>query len=219
MEGFDEKKVAVLFAMKDSNYNKFSECDVYDIERDAKSYNGNLPAIAHPPCRLWGKLRRFSTAPEEEKELAVWAVGMVRKNGGVLEHPSGSKLWIECGLPEGNEKDRFGGYTIVIDQFWFGHRAEKRTKLYICGTKDIPEIPFKMGYPTRVINTRKRGLKRKEVTKRERSATPEDLARWLIETAKRCKKLSEMDEMRATAGADEAAHERHRCKKLNEMSG
>ena len=47
----DKNKVAVLFARKDSIYKEFEQCDVYDIERNALTFSGGIPIIAHPPCR------------------------------------------------------------------------------------------------------------------------------------------------------------------------
>jgi len=44
--------VAVLFARADSIYKSLPDCDVYDIERDARTYDGPWPVVAHPPCRV-----------------------------------------------------------------------------------------------------------------------------------------------------------------------
>lgn len=181
------KKIVILFARKDSIYKKFIECDVYDKDRDALTFDADNVIIAHPPCRLWGRLRHFSKAPDNEKNLALWVIDMIRKNGGILEHPANSKLWSEKNLPPINKYDRYGGFIISYPQFYWGHKANKNTKFYICGIKltDLPEIPFKMGEPDFVIALSKRNNKRKkEVTKKEREATPEKLAIWLIDTAK-----------------------------------
>ena len=60
--------MTVLFTMKNSIYEKLG-CDTWDEKRDARNYKGTDPIIAHPPCRLWGKLAHMAKAPEEEKEL------------------------------------------------------------------------------------------------------------------------------------------------------
>lgn len=182
--------VAVLFARSDSVYKSLPGLDVYDLERDALTWSGGCPVVAHPPCREWGKLRQFAQPREGEKDLALWAVDRVRTFGGVLEHPAGSKLWPELGLPEpGKGFDEFGGWTLGIHQHWWGHRAEKRTKLYIvgCAPADIPEIPMRLDYPTHVIgDVGRAGIgKRPEVSKAEREHTPPDLARWLVDLARR----------------------------------
>ena len=186
-----EKQVAVLFAMKDSIYNQYAECDVYDKERNALSFCGDLPVIAHPPCRAWGRLRSFAKPEPGEKELAFFALEMVRKNGGVLEHPESSKLWEEANLPFGLNTDDFGGWTLKVDQFWWGHKARKRTWLYICGI----ERRY-VSYPIRfdaiqytVSTTMNRGRKhfkpKPTISKRDRSATPKLFAEWLIDLAKK----------------------------------
>jgi hypothetical protein len=181
------KKVAILFARKNSIYKTFKICDVYDSERDALTFKGNLPVIAHPPCRAWGSLRHFSKPDPGEKDLAVWAVGVIRNNGGALEHPRGSTLWKTMDLPKpGNLPDKFGGFSILIRQFDFGHKADKATWLYVCGISPyiIPPIPRRFGEPTQVIATsrNKRGSK-PELGKAQREHTPVNFAKWLIKLA------------------------------------
>jgi len=186
------KEVAVLFARSDSDY-KALECDVWDMYRDARNYSEQRPVVAHPPCRAWGRLRHFAKPRPDEKELAIFAVEQVRKCGGVLEHPASSSLWPFLGLPKPGEKpDEFGGWTLPIVQFWFGHRAMKATWLYIVGVSPagVPRMPLVLGDAPRVIaqNSKKKSARRPEVTEREREATPIELAKWLIELAKKCKK-------------------------------
>jgi len=183
---------AVLFVRRDSDY-KTMDCDVYDIDRDARTFRGGQSVVAHPPCRLWSTLRAFSTAPIEEKELAVLAVDQVRQWGGVLEHPINSTLWSHIPLPDRLDVDAWGGFTIPIAQWWFGHRAAKWTKLYICGCAPsrLPPMPFRLGDADRVVTNRS-GLRsgmpgfKREVTKRERDATPPALAEWLLAVARMC---------------------------------
>jgi len=181
--------VAVLFARADSVYKTMPECDVYDIERDARRWRGGSRVIAHPMCRGWGRLRQFSHATEEERQHAVLAVWIVRASGGVLEHPAESTLWEYLGLPlPGRGPDAYGGYTIEIRQCDWGHPAEKLTWLYVvgCAVDDLPPTPPR-GTPTGVIKPR-RGVPRtlKIVTKYWREATPPALARWLVDLAARC---------------------------------
>lgn len=195
------KSVAVLFARRNSVYKTFPDCDVFDIDRNALTFTGDMPIVAHPPCRGWGTLSHMAHHTEEEKQLAIWAVQRIRQNGGVLEHPKRSKLWEHLGLPRpGQGRDQFGGWTLGVAQQWFGHRAEKLTLLYIVGVepRDIPPMPIVMGEPTHVISrtgrrrdgTRKGynerfGLK-KECSKAEREHTPQAFAEWLCELARRC---------------------------------
>lgn len=184
------RQVAVLFARADSIYKTLPGCDVWDEARDARRWSGSDPVVAHPPCRLWAKLRQFAKAetPEAERKLAVQAVQAVQANGGVLEHPAESTLWAHCGLPlPGRAPDRFGGWTAEIRQCDWGHKAEKLTWLYIVGVHpdELPPLPSR-SEPTGVIKPQ-RGVPRtlKIVTKAEREHTPPRLAEWLVDLARR----------------------------------
>ncbi|MFZ6639217.1 hypothetical protein ACO0LL_05705 [Undibacterium sp. TC4M20W] len=170
--------------------------DCYDMERDARKYEGTAPVIAHPPCRAWGQLAHMAKPRDDEKDLALFAVWKIREVGGVLEHPAKSKLWAAAGLPQPGERDAWGGFSIIVNQHWWGHRAEKKTILYIVGMEpgELPEIPFVMGEAPCVVASsgrRKNGTRQKrrpEITKREREATPEAFAHWLYEIATKCKR-------------------------------
>jgi len=198
----DPAMVAVLFARADSNYKAMPGTDVYDIERDARKYDGVSPVVAHPPCRGWGKLSYFAKPAPGELELGPFAVDQVRRCGGVLEHPKDSRLWGAAGLPRPGQVDAWGGWTLPISQHWWGHRAEKLTWLYIVGLRpsEIPPIPLHLGDATHVIarsrvrridgSRLRKGMTgwRPEVTKAEREHTPPRLADWLVELARRCRR-------------------------------
>lgn len=196
------KTVAVLFARKDSNYKKRPECDVYDIDRDAMTYTGNLPVIAHPPCRLWSRMKGLSTAPESEKQTAWFALEQVRKNGGVLEHPYMSDFWKAANLPTGLQRDEYGGFTLFIHQHWFGHKAQKKTYLYICGIdpQDVP--PYKVTFDAVCYSLAtlkgQKTLKKPEISKAEREHTPEELIDFLIQI---CTKIWQRQPPSATSPA------------------
>lgn len=187
--------VAILFSRADSFYKTLPDCDVWDIVRDARKWPGGAPVVAHPPCRAWGELSHMAKPRPDEKQLAIWAVDQIRSFGGVLEHPQKSKLWKEKPLPGPGRRDEWGGWTLPIQQFWFGHRARKNTFLYIVGIEpsELPEMPFKLGEAPCVLGTnseckRRNGKHnyRPEITKAEREHTPPQLAEWLCEVARRC---------------------------------
>lgn len=185
---------AILFARRDSIYKDIPGCDVFDIERDATNYSGNLPVVAHTPCRSWGNFSKIAKPRPGERDLAFFAVEQVRRCGGVLEHPAASKLWREANLPCPGQRDEFGGFTLPISQSWFGHKAEKKTFLYIVGIApgQIPVFPLDMRRPEFVV-ARNRRMKewdkpRPEITKSEREHTPVDLAHWLVDLAVKCKR-------------------------------
>jgi len=168
--------VAVLYAREDSIYKSLSP-HVYDIHRDARNYNGPFPVVSHPPCRAWGRLRTFAKPRPDEKSLGYHAVHAVRTWGGVLEHPASSGLWSACDLPAPGKRDSFGGFTYVVDQAWFGHRAPKRTWLYIVGADSLPEVPFELGQKSGRVSL---------MGQREREHTPPVFAFWLLDLANRC---------------------------------
>ena len=185
------RPVAVLFARADSVYKTLPGVDVYDEARDARTWPGGSPLVAHPPCRLWAKLRQFAKAtdPDMERGLAVLAVRHLQRFGGVLEHPKESTLWAHMGLPTpGRAPDQHGGWTAEIRQCDWGHKAEKKTWLYIVGTHpdQMPPLPARRD-PTGVIKPQ-RGVPRdgrKIVTKAEREHTPPELATWLVAVARK----------------------------------
>lgn len=188
------KTVAVLFARADSIYKTLPGCDVWDAERDARKWRGGAPVVAHPPCRAWGRLRHMANPRPDEKSLALFAVEQVRAFGGVLEHPAHSTLWPTAELPSIGEVDEWGGWTLPIHQYWFGHRAQKSTWLYIvgCDYRSCPAMPLVLGKAEFVVSTsgrRKDGTRAgrsREITKPEREHTPLALAEWLVELARRC---------------------------------
>jgi hypothetical protein len=175
--------VAVLYARADSHYKALPGVDVWDAERDARNWPGGVPVVAHPPCRGWGRMRQFATCVRpDEKDLALHAVKMVRAWGGVLEHPRGSTLWGAAGLPlPGEAADGWGGFTIEVDQYHWGHRAQKPTWLYLVGVDRVPVLPVREGRPTHYIRPPRNGAGFKVVTKAEREHTPKELAAWLVD--------------------------------------
>ena len=180
-------QIAVLFARNDSRYKEMALIyDVYDIDRDARTFCKKLPVIAHPPCRAWGQLSHMANPRPDEKQLAYFALAQVRLNGGVLEHPAGSRLWKEANLPIGDEVDEFGGFSIEIDQWDFGHVAHKNTKLYIYGIEksNLPALPpTREGTPMRSICGNVKGTVR--CTQYQREYTPDLLIQFLTDICNR----------------------------------
>jgi hypothetical protein len=180
--------VAALFVRADSHYKTMAGVDAYDMERDARTYDGPWPVVAHPPCRAWGRLRTFSNPRPDERNLARLAVAMVREWGGVLEHPQGSTLWPAQRLPLPGRRDSFGGWTLAAPQKWWGHKAEKASWFYVvgCDPAQAPAIPLVLGEAAYVVQSRKRHDYRPHITKAKREHTPPELAEWLVSLARIC---------------------------------
>lgn len=158
----------------------------YDKERDARTYPGPHPVIAHPPCGPWGRLASLCT--QQDPELAPLAVDQVRQFGGVLEHPAGSKLWRHCGLPApfktvpsltGRE------WSLEVAQVRFGHPCLKLTWLFFVDVSPhalAPIPPWRE--PTHVIDDNRRGGAAlagvRHLPKARRHLTPPALAEWLL---------------------------------------
>lgn len=186
------ESVAVLFARKDSIYKTLPGCDVWDIDRDARNWPGGSPVVAHPPCRAWASLKTKAKPEPGEKHLALLAIALVRQYGGVLEHPWQSDLRTQRDMPAVGERDAWGGWILPIRQHWFGHRAIKRTMLYIvgCDPRGIPPMPMVLGEATHTVGLwsgRDRATCKPGISKNEFDQTPRALAEWLVELARRCR--------------------------------
>lgn len=141
-------KVAALFVMPKGVYIGHDRIDAWTEERDARTYAGPWPVVAHPPCERWG--RYWGGGPmlaktAKQKKLGddggcfEAALAAVRKYGGILEHPEGSHAWSHFGLNKPPRSggwvvaDFEGGWTCCVAQGHYGHRAQKLTWLYAKG--------------------------------------------------------------------------------------
>lgn len=188
----------VLFVAKDSIYKSLG-LDCYDEERDARTYIGNAPVVAHPPCQRWGnmgianfvKYGSEHLRPGNDGGCFKFALDTVNRVGGVLEHPASTHAWPAFGLPRpGLGWTRWKqGWVCEVWQSAYGHRANKKTWLYCVGT----DSPIKPRWE-RIVGTHqvgfhdKRGKARNKPTlsKREANATPPEFAVFLVELAKTC---------------------------------
>jgi len=137
--------IAALFVETDGCYYGLPDVDPWDIERDARNYDGPWPVVAHPPCARWSSLAYINQAQHgymvgDDGGTFVAALAAVRRFGGVLEHPAQSIAWSRFGLPTPTR----GGWAQSIDdpgmsteisQSAYGHRARKRTWLYYVGSE------------------------------------------------------------------------------------
>ena len=179
--------VVVLFADPLGPYPGLVE-EWYDEARDAWTYAGAKPVVAHPPCGPWGRLAHLCRRPQDRKH-APWAVALVQRLGGVLEHPAGSRLWNELRLPlPGALPDQFGGRSYALEQVAWGHACRKPTWLYVVG---VPAAEVRIragGEPTHQIWGSRRPGQRHRIDLKGahagmRRRTPVLFAQWLIDLA------------------------------------
>jgi hypothetical protein len=152
--------IAALFVETNGSYFGLPGVEPWDEAKDARSYPGPHPVIAHPPCQRWGKM--WFGSPNVVARTGVRkikgddngcfkaALESVRKYGGVLEHPWGSHAWTHFGLNLPSRKggwisaDFHGGWTCCIEQGRYGHYARKPTLLYSVGC-ELPELDWGIG--------------------------------------------------------------------------
>lgn len=185
-------QVAALYIDERGPYPKLLGADAcWGVTRDARLYLGPHPVVAHPPCGPWGSFAHLCVSLAQDPDLGMRAVDQVRRYGGVLEHPRGSRLWDAARLPKPGEiPDPWGGRTYEVDQLHWGHVAHKRTWLYVVGGPMPPSPPFPDRQPThdlmggrgRNAGADRRGLK--EASKELRRRTPVAFAEMLVHLAR-----------------------------------
>jgi hypothetical protein len=157
MTAFDQMTIAALYVATNGPYYGLEGVDPHDEQRDARSYSGPHPVVAHPPCQRWGKM--FAGSPSVIAKTGIRkvlgddggcfaaALYAVRRFGGVLEHPWGSHAWQHFGLNKPPrtggwvQADEKGGWTCCVEQGRYGHYAPKPTLLYAVGC-DLPELEW-----------------------------------------------------------------------------
>lgn len=147
--------VAALFVQPDGCYSDLPFVDPWDEVRDARTYQGPHPVVAHPPCARWSRLAGFCEARHglkvgDDGGCFAAALKAVRTYGGVLEHPAFTKAWAAHGLGrprtkhEGWQRDLFGGWSCYVEQGRYGHPVKKATWLYAYGMEQ--PIELRWGY-------------------------------------------------------------------------
>jgi hypothetical protein len=163
-----------------SIYHCLEGVEAYDMKRDARTFQGGMPVVAHPPCRSWSAYCAHQAKPlEGERELALWCVGQVQTWGGILEQPAHSRLWDAAGLPKPGQTHRRDYFSMEVWQAWWGYPMKKATWLFFCGVNfDDLQIPYRLH--DQGADRRRQQL----MSKTQRAATCEPLARWLVHYAR-----------------------------------
>lgn len=146
--------IAALFVQDGGAYFGLPSVDPWPETRDARTYAGPYPVVAHPPCQRWGKfwfgaplvVKRTGVRKKKGDDGGCFAAALyaVRKFDGVIEHPWGSHAWAHFRLtlpPRSGHWVRADdrGWTCCVEQGQYGHYARKPTLLYAVGT-DLPEL-------------------------------------------------------------------------------
>ena len=138
--------VAALYVEEDGAYYGMPGVDPWPESRDARTYAGPYPIIAHPPCERWGRYWSGGPSARVRRKLGddggcfEAALSAARRFGGVLEHPDGSHAFRRFSLatpPKAGGWVRCidGGWTCCVEQGHYGHPARKATWLYCAGRR------------------------------------------------------------------------------------
>ena len=196
--------IAALYVRPDGPYAGRPDVDAWDEARDARQYAGPWPVVAHPPCARWGNLwwsaRHRGLGLGDDDGCFAAALAAVRRWGGVLEHPQGSRAWERFRLirPQGHARwtsdlVRPGEHSAEVDQLAYGHRARKRTWLYaVLAAERLPALRIATGRPSAIcvsgpgLATPEERLARQVelMGRRERELTPELFAELLLSIAR-----------------------------------
>lgn len=181
----EAKAVAALCVSRNSAYKQLPGVECYDAVRDARTFAGGMPVVAHPPCRTWSAFCRqqVKATPEvyaAEQELGLWCAKQLREQGGVLEQPAHSHLWAAAKLPMPGHNARGDLWSIEVWQAWWGYPCKKATWLCFSGVmpRDLPPKPYRLhnaGADRRAMQVMSHG---------QRSRTVPPLAEWLVNAAR-----------------------------------
>lgn len=195
--GVFKLKISALFVQGDGCYSDDDRIDPWPFDRDARTYDGCNPVIAHPPCQLWGKMAKINykrwggdhNKPGNDGGCFHSALQSVNRCGGVLEHPAGTYAWMEFGLDKpvrGKWVESGNGWVCEVWQSAYGHKANKATWLYYVGDSkpfdmiwDRPIGSHQIGHPDKMGKARNKPTLNKE----EANATPEKFKEELIRLA------------------------------------
>lgn len=197
------RPVAALYVASRSIYHTIDGVECYDEQRDARTFGGPWPVVAHPPCARWCRLaglvqhRYPHLRAGEDGGIFAHALACVRRWGGVLEHPAYSRAWPAHGLraPERGRWSDAGDGLGRVAWTWqghYGHRASKATWLYVVSAAPLPDLVWERHrMASGVVSwTRLRGDgtryedERPRLSARETKATPPAFAALLIEIAR-----------------------------------
>lgn len=177
------KIVAALFVEEGGVYYTADAVDPWPKSRDARRYRGPHPVVAHPPCERWcmplAKVNetRYGHKVGDDGGCFRAALKAVRQFGGVLEHPANTAAWKAFGLVKPTrgcwQSAPCGGWVCQVAQSAYGHRARKRTWLYVVTARQPRDLDWSEPAPTAVTSwLQKTSTTLPRITKAEACRTP-----------------------------------------------
>lgn len=151
--------IAALYVEPAGCYVGLPNVDPWDEKRDARTYAGPWPVVAHPPCQRWGRFWHGSTRKPHQFKLGddggcfAAALASVKAWGGVLEHPAHSRAWDAFGLlkPKSGAGWQWDATSSVwvcyVEQGHYGHPSRKPTWLVVSGVSNdaLPRLNWTKG--------------------------------------------------------------------------
>lgn len=152
--------IAALYVEPQGVYAGLLDVDPWPESRDARTYQGPHPVVAHPPCQRWGRYWSGGPSAKVRRTLGddggcfAAALHAVDRWGGVLEHPEASHAFGAHGILWSDPTTRAAGgwqklpsyspagarYVCQVEQGHYGHPARKKTWLYYVGRTPPPEL-------------------------------------------------------------------------------
>lgn len=190
--------IAALFVENGGCYYGLEGVEPWDEARDARTYDGPHPVVAHPPCQLWTRFAHVNFArwggehnrPGNDGGCFKSALAAVRRWGGILEHPAFSDAWKAFKLPRpeaGKWTYKDGDWVCEVWQSAYGHKARKRTWLLYCGESAPPPPNWERPDGTHQIgfhDQRGKARNKPTVSGKAASATPPEFRDLLISIAR-----------------------------------
>ena len=203
--------IAALYVQTGGCYFGLPSVEPWDAARDARTYAGPWAVVAHPPCERWGRYwgggpsAKVKRTKGDDGGCFAAALASVLRWGGVLEHPAASSAWAAHGLrapmAEGwHAADLVGGWTCLVEQGAYGHKARKATWLYAHGVA-LPSLRWGRapgdfrrldpGFHTAAERAAASDIRRtaQRLTKSECIATPTEFRDLLISIAESASRI------------------------------
>jgi hypothetical protein len=144
--------VHALFVDPNGPYPAMNGVDCWDETRDAMDFQDAGPVVSHPPCGRWCGMarlneRRWGAKVGDDGGMFGFALYILDKNGGVLEHPAFSIAFDTFNVP----RPKGIGWSEIGDSYWvcevwqsaYGHSCHKRTWLLYKGFQPPFELDWR----------------------------------------------------------------------------